>query len=130
MFSQPLTPNNGPAYPLPSRSQLSQDDPPSKIRVLLVDDHTMLRQALRSIVDGCANMEVVGEATNGLEAIETVTRVRPDVVVMDVNMPKMNGVELPSTLRRCFHRRLSSGSLSRTRWKSGGRCKLPGSARI
>jgi len=102
MFSQPLTPNNGPAYPLPSRSQLSQDDPPSKIRVLLVDDHTMLRQALRSIVDGCANMEVVGEATNGLEAIETVTRVRPDVVVMDVNMPKMNGVEATKHIKKMF----------------------------
>ncbi|MDK2745005.1 MAG: response regulator [Nitrospira sp. BO4] len=63
------------------------------IRVLLVDDHTMMRQGLRTILAGYADIEVVGEATNGEEAVELVDRLSPDVVVMDLNMPKMDGIE-------------------------------------
>lgn len=63
-----------------------------KIRVLLVDDHRMLRQGLRTIVNGHPRLEVVGEARDGLEAIELTRALNPAVVVMDVNMPRCDGV--------------------------------------
>ncbi|MDK2745427.1 MAG: response regulator [Nitrospira sp. BO4] len=63
------------------------------IRVLLVDDHKMVRQGLRTILEGYADINVVGEAINGEEAVALVDQLYPDVVVMDLNMPKMNGIE-------------------------------------
>ncbi len=62
------------------------------IRVLLVDDHPMMRQGLRSIVTAYDHLEVVGEAGDGAEAVELAQRLEPDVVVMDINMPKMDGI--------------------------------------
>jgi DNA-binding NarL/FixJ family response regulator len=62
-------------------------------RILLVDDHQMLRDGLRAIVDLNEEFEVVGEAADGRTAIELASRLRPDVVVMDVVMPGMNGIE-------------------------------------
>lgn len=64
-----------------------------RIRVLIVDDHTLLRQALRVMLEAQDTIEVVGEATNGREAVETVERVRPDVILMDMVMPGLNGIE-------------------------------------
>jgi DNA-binding NarL/FixJ family response regulator len=61
--------------------------------VLLVDDHTVLRQGLRSIVSAYSHFEVVGEAGDGMEAVELVQRLNPDVVVMDINMPNLDGIE-------------------------------------
>ncbi len=78
------------------QKQTSPDSPRQErlcIRVLLVDDHMMVRQGLRTILDGYADIHVVGEATNGGEAITLVNRLHPDVVVMDLNMPEMSGVE-------------------------------------
>jgi DNA-binding NarL/FixJ family response regulator len=72
------------------------------IRVLLVDDHRMLRQGLRSIIDDWDYMKVVGEASNGLEAIDAVTISRPDVVMMDINMPKMNGIQATQQIKKMF----------------------------
>ena len=72
---------------LPSRERSLREDMQSRIRVLLVDDHAMLRQGLRSLVDGYDYLEVAGEASNGLEAIDAVRTLRPDVVVKDINMP-------------------------------------------
>ncbi|MBX3319432.1 MAG: response regulator [Nitrospira sp.] len=63
------------------------------IRVLLVDDHAMVRQGMRSILGAYADVEVVGEAAAGDEAISLVNQLRPSVVVMDINMPRMNGIE-------------------------------------
>lgn len=63
-----------------------------KIRVLLVDDHQMLRQGLRTIVNRHPRLEVVGEAGDGLEAIELARALKPGVIVMDVNMPRCDGV--------------------------------------
>ena len=74
----------------------------SRIRVLLVDDHRMFRLGLRSVIDGCQNMEVVGEASDGVEAIEAVRLTRPDVVVMDINMPKMNGIQATQEIKKTF----------------------------
>jgi DNA-binding NarL/FixJ family response regulator len=74
----------------------------STIRVLLVDDHAMLRQSLRGIIDACSYMEVVGEAGDGLEAIEAMPVLRPDVVVMDIDMPRMNGIEATKRIKAAF----------------------------
>jgi DNA-binding NarL/FixJ family response regulator len=63
------------------------------IRVLLVDDHAMVRQGLKSILQDYGNLEVVGEAANGEEAVTLAALLDPSVIVMDINMPKMNGIE-------------------------------------
>jgi len=64
-----------------------------KIRILLADDHTMVRQGFRMILAGQPDMEIVGEAGNGREAVELAQQLHPDVVVMDVAMPELNGIE-------------------------------------
>lgn len=64
-----------------------------RIRVLLVDDHRMVREGLRSVLDGYADVQVVGEASDGAEAVIAVGALAPSVVVMDINMPKMNGIQ-------------------------------------
>jgi DNA-binding NarL/FixJ family response regulator len=64
----------------------------SGIRVLLVDDHRILREGLRSCLKSVPNIEVVGEACNGEEAMMCIGKLQPQVVVMDINMPKMDGV--------------------------------------
>jgi DNA-binding NarL/FixJ family response regulator len=71
-------------------------------RVLIVDDHRMLREGLRAILAGAAHVEVVGEASNGREAKKLAHDVRPDVVVMDVGMPEMNGIEATREILRGF----------------------------
>lgn len=65
----------------------------SPIRVLLVDDHAMVRQGLRSVLESYADVEIVGEAWNGVEAVALVERMQPSIVVMDINMPTMNGID-------------------------------------
>ncbi len=65
----------------------------SKIRILLADDHAMVRQGFRMILSSQADMEIVGEAGNGREAVEQAEKLQPDIVVMDVAMPELNGIE-------------------------------------
>jgi two-component system, NarL family, response regulator NreC len=64
-----------------------------KTRVLLADDHNMIRQGLRALIENEAGMSVIAEAEDGLEAIELAAELAPKIVVMDVGMPKMNGIE-------------------------------------
>ena len=64
-----------------------------KIRVFLVDDHTVVRQGLRRILESDEEIEIVGEAGDGRTAIDLVQKLRPHVVVMDVAMPELNGIE-------------------------------------
>ena len=63
------------------------------IRILLVDDHTVVRKGIRMILSAQPDMEVVAEAKNGLEAVAEAERTQPDVVIMDVNMEGLNGIE-------------------------------------
>ncbi len=72
----------------------------NKIRVLLADDHTVLRAGLRSLISHETDMEVVGEAGDGQESLAKATELEPDVIVMDIAMPKANGLEAISALRR------------------------------
>ena len=75
------------------------DDGAGPIRVLLVDDHTVVRQGLRMVMSLEDDLEVVGEAANGREAVEAVAHDAPDVVLMDLLMPVMNGVEAIRTIK-------------------------------
>ena len=63
------------------------------IRILLADDHTVMRSGLRLLLERQPNLEVVGEAADGREAVELAEEKKPDVVVMDIAMPRLNGVE-------------------------------------
>src|SRR5512136_1446363 len=67
--------------------------PVRKIRVLLVDDHAVVRQGLRMFIEMQSDMEVVGEGGNGVEAVELAARLNPDVILLDLLMPQMDGVE-------------------------------------
>ncbi|HEU4683336.1 MAG TPA: response regulator transcription factor [Nitrospira sp.] len=78
----------------------SKSKPP--IRVLLVDDHAMVRQGLRAILATYPNFEVVGEASNGEEALRSVQRLSPSVVVMDINMPRLNGIEATIKIKQTY----------------------------
>jgi DNA-binding NarL/FixJ family response regulator len=71
----------------------------TRIRVLLVEDHNMVRQGLRALLTAEDSMVVVGEARNGHDAIQQVKKLRPDVVVMDIAMPLLNGVEATRQIR-------------------------------
>lgn len=69
------------------------------IRVLLVDDEALVRAGLRLILEGSGGITVVGEAADGLEAVAQVTELNPDVVLMDVRMPRCDGVEATRSIR-------------------------------
>ena len=64
-----------------------------KLRILLADDHIVMRTGLRALLERQPNLEVVGESENGRETVELAASLRPDVVVMDVGMPVLNGIE-------------------------------------
>ncbi len=70
------------------------------LRVLLVDDHRLMREGLRKILEGTPGIQVVGEAEDGQSALAAAAESRPDVVVMDVGMKGMNGIEATQRLRR------------------------------
>ena len=72
---------------------------PQRIRVLLVDDHTMFRQGLRTLLQSYPDIEVVDEAGDGAEAVSKVSAVQPAVVVMDISMPRMDGVAATRLLK-------------------------------
>ena len=63
------------------------------IKILLADDHTIVRQGLKLILSAQTDLEVVGEAANGREAVDLAQKLRPDLVLMDVAMPELNGIE-------------------------------------
>ena len=75
---------------------------PRKIRILLVDDHILMRIGLASATNNEPDMQVVAEAEDGVEAIEAYRLHRPDIVVLDMRMPKKNGLETIDALRREF----------------------------
>jgi DNA-binding NarL/FixJ family response regulator len=70
----------------------------------LADDHAMLREGLRSLVNAQADMEVVGEAGDGRAALSMARELQPDVVVMDISMPELNGIQATVRLKGCCQR--------------------------
>lgn len=71
----------------------------AKVRVLLVEDHTIVREGLRALLDGRDDVELVGEAEDGQAGIDAARALRPDVVVMDLNLPRVDGVEATRIIR-------------------------------
>ena len=71
-----------------------------KIRVVVADDHTIVRKGLCAILEGETEIEVVGEAEDGREAIKKVEQLQPDVVLLDITMPILNGLEATRQLRK------------------------------
>jgi CheY-like chemotaxis protein len=71
-------------------------------RVLLVDDHTLIRQGLIKLLNNQPNIEIVGEAANGQEAIEQARRIKPDLILMDISMPVMDGIEATRKIKAEF----------------------------
>lgn len=88
----PAAPSSPPAPPV--------SPPPGVIRVLLADDHKILREGLAGLLRDQPGIEVVGEAADGLMAVELSQRLLPDVVVMDVTMPGMSGIEATQVIKR------------------------------
>ena len=69
------------------------------IKVVLVDDHAVLRDGLKTIISNEEDIQVIGEATNGKELLRLVEKIIPDVIVMDINMPHQNGIELTGIIK-------------------------------
>jgi len=70
-----------------------------KIRVLLADDHAIVREGVRMILNAQPDMEVIGEASNGVGALSLANTLKPDLVLMDIGMPGMNGLEATRALK-------------------------------
>jgi len=73
---------------------------PRRIRILLADDHTVLRSGLRALLSAQADLEVAGEAADGGEALRLAQTIKPDVVVMDIGMPGVSGIDATARIRR------------------------------
>lgn len=71
-----------------------------KLRIVLVDDHAVVRGGLRMLIESQDDMEVVGEAADGQTALDVIRALRPDVAVVDITMPTLNGVELTTALKQ------------------------------
>ena len=79
-----------------------------EIKVLIVDDHALMRQGLKKILEMEDNITVVGEASDGLDALKKVKELNPDVVLMDINMPEMSGIDTIKIFKkegimRCYY---------------------------
>jgi len=75
---------------------------PNPIRILLADDHPVLRQGIQALAADEADMQFVAEASNGREAIEQFRKLRPDIMLMDLEMPEVNGIDATIAIRNEF----------------------------
>lgn len=72
------------------------------IKVVLADDHGIVRNGIKSTLSDAKHIKVIGEASNGLEAIDAAKRLQPDVIIMDVTMPEMNGIEATAQIQKKY----------------------------
>ena len=72
----------------------------AKIRIMLADDHTLFRQGIRTLISAEPDMEVVGEASNGGDAVDKANEARPDVVLMDIGMPGLSSFEATRQIKK------------------------------
>jgi two-component system, NarL family, response regulator DegU len=70
----------------------------NKINIVLADDHVLVRKGIRAMLESDTDIQVVGEASNGIEALETAKKLNPDILVLDIRMPEMNGLEAAAKL--------------------------------
>jgi DNA-binding NarL/FixJ family response regulator len=73
-----------------------------KKKVLIADDHALVREGIVAYLKLCDDIEVVGEASDGLEAIEKTKKLRPDIIIMDINMPKLGGLEATVEIKKLY----------------------------
>lgn len=107
------------------------------VRILLVDDHDVVRQGIRRYLETQPSVVICGEAANGLEAVEKTLNLKPDIVVLDLTMPVMNGIEATREIRRVapwskivvfsMH---EFGQLAETVKQAGGDAYVPKSSQI
>lgn len=81
------------------QAEIPNAESPSKIRILLADDHEIVLRGLRMTIQGEADMELVGEARTGRQALEGVAAARPDVILLDLQMPDMDGIQAAAAIR-------------------------------
>lgn len=70
----------------------------NKINIVLADDHVLVRNGIKAMLESDADIDVIGEANNGVEALETARKLHPDILVLDIRMPEMNGLEAAAKL--------------------------------
>jgi DNA-binding NarL/FixJ family response regulator len=77
----------------------ARDNASGTIRVMIADDHHLIRQALRNLLQKYSDIDVIGEAVDGEEAVAVATREKPDVIIMDISMPRLNGLEATKLIK-------------------------------
>lgn len=70
-----------------------------KINVMIVDDHSLIREGLKQLLEFDGTIKVVGEASNGIECLDKLYTYNPDVLLLDINMPEMNGIEVLNRMK-------------------------------
>jgi len=73
-----------------------------KIKVLLAEDHKVVREGTRRLLESQSDLEVVGEASDGVEAVELAKKLKPEIIIMDVSMPRLNGIEATKQIKAIF----------------------------
>jgi two-component system, NarL family, response regulator LiaR len=79
---------------------MKRTEPAGKIRILLAEDHHLVRQGIRQFLEREADLTVVGEASDGEEAVKLAVELKPDVIIMDIAMPKLNGIEATKQIKK------------------------------